>query len=103
MNKLLCDVKTYLSLTADETSEDEKLNIIIEDGKQHLRQTAPDLSETDFQRSTAARYLLFNFCRYAHSNASEMFDINYKSDLLRLRLEYEVRAGVKEDEDQNTD
>ena len=99
MNKLLYDVKIYLSLTADEKSEDEKLNIIIEDGKQHLRKTAPDLSEADFQNPTAARYLLLNFCRYAHSNASEMFDINYKADLLQLRLEYEVRAN----ENQNAD
>ena len=99
MNNLLNDVKIYLSLTADETSEDEKLNIIIEDGKQHLRQTAPDLSDEDFAAASHARYLLLNFCRYAHSNASEMFDINYKADLLQLRLEYEVRAN----ENQSTD
>lgn len=96
---LLDDIKLILDITADITSEDEKLKIIIEDGKQHLKSFNPLLTDSDFESATRARYLLFNFCRYAYSNAAEMFDINYKSELLTLRQEYEVA----EYENQNTD
>lgn len=96
---LLNKIKEMLDIDLDSTSEDNKLNLIIEDGKQHLRSFYPTLSEDDFENPTRARYLLINFCRYAYSNASEMFDTNYKSDLLALRQEYEV----SEYENQNTD
>lgn len=96
---LLDNIKTMLDIDLDSTTEDNKLNLIIEDGKQHLRSFYPTLTEKEFEKPTRARYLLINFCRYAYSNASEMFDINYKSDLLALRQEYEV----SEYENKNTD
>ena len=96
---LLDNVKIMLDKTADDTSEDEKIKIIIADGKQRLLSVHPLLTDEDFENPTLARYLLFSFCRYAYSNAAEMFDINYKADLLTLRQKYEVA----EYENQNTD
>ncbi len=93
------DIKTMLDINIEDTSNDKKINIIIEDGKQHLRSFNPLLSDDDFEKPTRARYLLSSYCRYAYSNASEMFDINYKAEILALRQEYEVQ----EYENKNSD
>lgn len=99
----LSDVGTMLNYTAEELSEDitrrDRIRLIIQNGIQHLRSFAPDLLVEDFMSPGRARTLLFNYCRYANSNADEMFDINYSAELLALRFDYEVRAN----EDQGTD
>ncbi len=89
---ILDDIKQMLDINLDDESYDVKLNIIIEDGKQYLRRYNPLLSDEDFNKPSTARYLLHSFCRYAFSNAAEMFRANYKDDLLSLRQEYEVQA-----------
>lgn len=100
--QLLSNVGTMLNYTADEISEDktlrDRLKLIIKNGVEHLRSFAPDLSDNDFNKEGKPQELLFAYCRYAHSNADEMFDINYHAAILALRFEYEVRA---ENEDQN--
>lgn len=103
LQQLLSDVGTMLHYTADEISEDitlkDRLMLIIENGKEHLRLTAPDLTDKDFEDPGIARTLLFNYCRYANSNADEMFDKNYSSELITLRFLYEVRANEDQDGD----
>lgn len=97
---ILDDIKTMLDINLEDDSYNLKLNIIIEDGKQYLRRYNPLLSDEDFITPTNARRLLSSYCRYAFSNATEMFKNNYKDDLLSLRQEYEVAAEYG---DQNTD
>lgn len=96
---LLDNIKTMLDISLECTTEDNKLKLIIEDGKQHLRSVKPNITDDDFEQPTRARMLLFNYCRYAYSNATEMFDTNYRPELLALRHEYEVSVY----ENQNTD
>lgn len=97
---LLEIVKNNLDITADNTSEDKKLNSIIANAKQHLRSYAPNLTDSDFEDETkSAHFLLIHFCRYAYSNAAEMFDVNFKNDILAFRQEYEVSFY----KNQNTD
>ena len=91
--------REYLDITADDTSEDIKLKGIIEDGIIYLRSIYPTLKDEEFTKPSRARTLLKNYCRYARSNAVEAFKENFKSDLLDLRMEYEVNAS----ENQNTD
>ena len=92
-------IREYLDITADDTSEDLKLKGIIDDGIIYLRYLHPDLTDEEFKKPSRARTLLKNYCRYARSNAVEAFKENFKSDLLDLRMEYEVSAC----ENQNTD
>lgn len=103
-SQLLSDVGTMLNYTADEISEDktlrDRLKLIIKNGVEHLRSFAPDLTDNNFNQEGRPQELLFAYCRYAHSNADEMFDTNYHALLLALRFEYEVRV---ENENQNTD
>ena len=100
--QLLYDVGIKLNYTADEISEDktlrDRLKLIIKNGVEHLRSFAPDLTDNNFNQEGRPQELLFAYCRYANSNADEMFDINYHAAILALRLEYEVRA---DNEDQN--
>lgn len=100
--QLLSNVGTMLNYTADEISEDktlrDRLKLIIKNGVEHLRSFAPDLTDNDFNQEGRPQELLFAYCRYAHSNADEMFDTNYHAAILALRFEYEVRA---DNEDQN--
>lgn len=89
---LLNDIKTRLDYTAEDSSSDEKLKSIIEEGKQYLRSFYPTLTDEDFEKPTRARKLLFNYCRYANCNVVEAFEDNFTADLLLLRQEYEVAA-----------
>lgn len=88
---LLDDVKTMLDINPNSTGEDNKLNIIIANGKQHLASFNPLLTAADFEAITRARTLLYAYCRYAYSNATEAFDTDWKAELLALRQEYEVK------------
>lgn len=98
---LLDDVKNILDITSSENDVTtlNKLNLIIANGKQHLREFYPTLTDEDFEdNNNSAKFLLLNFCRYDYSNASEMFDVNYKQALVNLRQKYEVSVY----ENQNT-
>lgn len=96
MAQLIDDVINMLDFDSEHIKTDDsaksKINIIIENGKQHLRSFHPALTGEDFIRSTRARSLLFDYCRYAYSNATEQFDNNFAADILMLRQEYEVKA-----------
>lgn len=90
---LFNDVLSTLDKTSSEVDQTtlEKINLIIAKGKQHLREFFPTLTDEDFEdNNNSAKFLLLNFCRYDFSNASEMFDVNYKQELINLRQKYEV-------------
>lgn len=90
------DVVNMLDFDREHIETDEstklKIELIIANGKQHLRDYNPLLTDEDFERPTRARSLLFDYCRYAYSNAVEMFDHNFESEILKLRQEYEVKS-----------
>lgn len=96
---LLNDIKIRLDYTPEDSSSDEKLKLIIEEGKEYLRSFHPTLSDEDFEKPTRARKLLFNYCRYANCNVVEAFEDNFTADLLLLRQEYEVSAYETENAD----
>lgn len=92
MNIDISQIKAMLDLSPDWNSNPEKLDIIIENGVDLLLSRNPLLTEGDFNRPSPARTLLHNYCRYAFSNAEEMFKVNYAEELMLLRLDYEVKA-----------
>ncbi len=104
-NNLLDDVAIMLNYTAAERAEDisvdRRIRIMIENGIARLRSSAPDLTAADFEKEGRARELLFNYCRYADSNALEMFGVNYAAEILALRLDYEVRSAENENQEQS--
>nr|WP_294039051.1 hypothetical protein [uncultured Ruminococcus sp.] len=92
---IMNDIVNMLDSNREQIETDEskksKIEIIIANGKQHLRDYNPLLTEEDFEKPTRARSLLFDYCRYDYSNAVEMFDHNFENEILKLRQEYEVR------------
>ena len=97
----LSDVAMMLTYTAAERAEDisvdRRIRIMIENGIARLRSSAPELTVKDFEEEGNARALLFDYCRYADSNALEMFGVNFSAEILALRLDYKVRSEQNED------
>lgn len=85
-----------LDFTAEQMIDPEKLQTVIENGIERLRDRNPLLTDSDFYEPGLARTLLQNYCRYAFSNAEEVFETNYASDLITLRMRYKA---VAENED----
>jgi len=81
-------VKDYLKITWDD--EDASLQAMIERGKAYLNDLTG--TELDFDTDGQPKSLLLDYCRYVHNNASEYFEENFASELLRLQLQ----AGVSE-------
>lgn len=98
---IMNDIVNMLDFDREHIETDEstksKIEIIIANGKQHLRDYDPLLTEEDFEKPTRARSLLFDYCRYAYSNAVEMFDHNFENEILKLRQEYEVKSYDSEE------
>ena len=85
---MLQAVKTYLKITWDD--EDGSLQTIIERGKAYLNDLVG--AELDFDVAGPPRSLLLDYCRYVYNNASEYFEENFASELLRLQLQMGVKA-----------
>lgn len=79
---LLQEVKDYLKITW--TEEDANLTAIIEGGKSYLNQVSG--VELDYLNDFASIQLLKDYCRYAYNHTLEMFEVNFKRELLRLSL-----------------
>lgn len=79
---LLTAVKGYLRISWDD--EDSGLNALITRGKDYLNNlTGAELDYT----SGLPLSLLLDFCRYSYNNASEYFEENFASEILRLQLQ----------------
>ena len=81
-NNLLSDVKNYLKITWSDEITDKNLTGMIKRGIAHLNSIAG--VSLNFLKEDLPRGLLFDYVRYANSQALEMFDINFQSDLVSL-------------------
>lgn len=94
--KLLSDVRNYLDITWEDVATDQKLTGIIQRGISYLQDVAGAV--LDFEEESTPRSLLFDYCRYARSNALEMFNQNYRGELVMLR----IARGVQDFESTET-
>lgn len=88
-------VKEYLHITWD--SDDNAIAGYIERGMARLNRVAG--TELDYTVEDMPRQLLFDYCRYANSQALEVFEENFRGELLDLHL----KNRVTEYENQNAD
>lgn len=88
LDVILADVKNYLDITFHDEATDFKLLGMIERGVHHLQSVAG--GELNFIINETPKALLLDYCRYARSNALEMFEQNYLSELVSLRIFREV-------------
>lgn len=87
---LLEDVREYLDITWTDAATDEKLTGIIERGMKYIDRVAG--SAMDYTIEDKPKELLLDYCRYARSNALEIFQKNYLHELNSLQIDKEVEA-----------
>ena len=88
---LLQGIKDYLNISFDDGMTDRQLTDAAGSGMSVINSYAG--AEMDYSRPGAARQLLFDYCRYVRSQATEMFETNYLHDLIALR---EANDGDKD-------
>lgn len=81
---LLDAVKSYLNITWQDDVTEEKLTGYINRGMTRLHQIAG--ASLDFTKEDQPRALLLDYCRYANSQALEVFEKNFEAELLDLHL-----------------
>jgi hypothetical protein len=89
-NGLLDSIKTYLHITWEDTNTDVNLTGMINRGMARL-QTIAGVS-LNFEVENTPRALLFDYVRYANSQALEMWEKNFASELMSLHVESQVNA-----------
>lgn len=100
MEQLLPEVKSYLHITWKDENTDNNLKGFINRGMARLTDIAGVLS-LDFTAEEQPKTLLLDYCRYANSQALEMFEKNFASELLSLHIKCQVES--MEDENENQD
>lgn len=86
---LLTDVKSYLHITWEDAATDNNLNDAINSSKARLQEIA-GVPTLDFTVEGLARDLLKDRCRYINSQALEMFEKNFISELMSLHIKSQV-------------
>lgn len=87
---LLEAVRNYLDITWTDIAGDVKLSGIIARGIKYIDGVAG--SSMDYTVEDKPRELLFDYCRYARSNALDEFQGNYLHELLTLQMTQQVTA-----------
>jgi hypothetical protein len=85
----LGEVKDYLNITWDDPITESNLTRYVQDGQAYLNEIAG--TELDYEKNYAAKRLLLDYCRYVYNHSLELFEVNFKRELLKLS----VREGVK--------
>ncbi len=88
MTVLLNDVKDYINITWQDDKTDKKITGYINRGMARLQFVAG--ASLDFEKEDLPRSLLLDYCRYANSQALEVFETNFQSELLELNLMFQV-------------
>lgn len=80
-NKVLDGIKKHLRVTW--AYQDDEIKEIIEEGKGFIEDIC---GPSDFKSIGPAFSLLKSYCRYAWSGSVELFEENYKRQLIRLQI-----------------
>lgn len=82
---MLQDIKDYLHISWEDEKTDKNLTSMIKRGMARLTDIA-GVSTLDFTIEDLPRQLLFDYVRYANSQALEVFETNFQGELLTLHL-----------------
>ena len=100
IQQLLQDIKDYLHITWDDEKTDKNLTGMIKRGMKKLDDIAG--LNLDFTIEDSPRELLFDYVRYANSQAWEVWEKNFQSELLSLHLESQASL-IELEESSNED
>lgn len=89
--ELLEDVKDYLHISWEDETTDKNIIGMIKRGMAYLQKVA-GVSSLDFTKEDTPKALLLDYVRYANSQALELFETNFRGELLSLHLEYQAKG-----------
>lgn len=95
--ELLAEAKNFLDITWDDPASDGKLAGQIRRGIDYIT-SKTGVSVADFEGEGAdgrAQELLFNYLLYDRAGALDQFKKNYRSDIVGLRIRWEVENAAK--------
>ena len=95
--ELLEELKNYLDISYTDANTDAKLTGIAKRGMKYLDHVAGETLE--YIADDKPKELLFEYCRYVRSNALEVFQVNFESELLSLQMQKEVARYQTENAD----
>lgn len=93
---LLADVKNYLNITWDDLATDERIRGLIASATADLDDYAGE--ELDYMSDGLPRTLMMDHVRYARDEALDVFENNYRTQLVRLRNRRRVTGYVESTE-----
>lgn len=93
---LLADVKNYLNITWDDLATDERIRGLIASATADLNDYAGE--ELDYMSDGLPRTLMMDHVRYARDEALDVFENNYRTQLVRLRNRRRVTGYVESTE-----
>ncbi|WP_368488442.1 hypothetical protein [Clostridium sp. BJN0013] len=94
VEQLLSEVKSNLHITWQDENTDNNVRGYIARGMARLTDIA-GVPSLDFMADDQPKALLLDYCRYANSQALEMFEKNFASELLDLHLQYQFKEPQK--------
>ena len=98
-NNLLSDVKNYLKITWSDEITDKNLTGMIKRGMAHLNHIAG--VSLNFIEDDIPKSLLLDYVRYANSQALEVFDTNFQSELISLHYSKQAELIQLDEGDSN--
>ena len=90
---LLADVKNYLNITWNDLATDEHIRGLIASATADLDDYAGE--ELDYLSDGLPRTLMMDHVRYARDEALDVFENNYRTQLVRLRNRRRVTGYVE--------
>ena len=95
-DEILQAVKAYLKITWTSETNDKNLLGMIRRGKRKLIDIAG--AELEFKEDSLEMELLLDYCRYTNSQALEMFETNFSSELTSLHYNTQIMyVDIEED------
>lgn len=92
---LLDAAKNYLDITWDDDGTERKLTGILERGIARINSTSGE--ELDYTISGRPRELLFEYSRYARSNALDEWEAAFLPEILFLQHQHIVKEALESD------
>lgn len=89
---LLEELKDYLQITWSDEKTDNNLTSIINRGQAYLNRKAGTVLDYD---NDEYNQLLLDYCRYVYNHTFELFEINFKRELLSLALQEGMRSRAE--------
>lgn len=81
---MLAEVKLALGITFDDDDIDNRVNRLIEENKRSFEMLIGE--KIDYTKDDVARQLLVNRIRYDYNNVVDLFEDNFKHEILRYQL-----------------